>query len=169
MISSLKKNFSNNDLYGELLLVRARNLRWLKAAKLPKFSWKQPNAEIPDHPGVERFLKSDEVTFVYQGFNETNAAVSWINQFAGVHDNYSFNAVARHSNGINVEVILQKDRALYERLIKQYEGLMSELEDLEEQLKGFPEELVKLNSLKRPLTSDDELAVPKKVLHVNED
>ena len=126
LIFDLEYGYSTHRLYAELLLVRAKNLRSLKGVELPKFTWKQSNAVIPNHPDIEVFLKSDEMTFVYRGFNEANTARRWIRDFAVVKKNSCFTAVVRTLDGV-VEVILQKERTLYERLIESNLTTLSQL------------------------------------------
>ena len=51
---------------------------------------------IWSHDLVDRFLRSEEVTFVYNAFDSMDEAKRWINRFAGgENDDYSFIAWLR--------------------------------------------------------------------------
>ena len=152
LFRDLSIDFRTNESYGALILVRVQHLNSLTKDGPPKFTWKQPNGKITDHPSVESFLHSGEVTFVYNAFDSMNQARQWINEYAGEddEDRHSFTAVARRSeNGI--EVILQKGTEIYEKEKETFFLLVKEFENLTNQLKVFPKLLLKLNS---PVTPD---------------
>ena len=102
--------------------------------------------------------------FRLRKFPNVKKAKKWISQFAGSNEIYSFTAIARPSGDGTFEVILQKERDVYEKTKNQYFELMSELESLQETLKTIKT----LNAAtKRPTEFDSN--VPKKIHHTNED
>ena len=86
------------------------------------------------------------------------------------YENYSFTGIARKNQDGIVEVVLQKERELYQKTVDYYYALMAELEDLEDKLRmSYPRIYSKLGSLKRPLESADKGSnIPNKMQWVNE-
>ena len=91
LIHDLKKDFSKHPAYGELVRICVENLKMIQEDGMP-FSWSQLTAKIPLHPLVERFLHSEEVTFVYNAFNDVDDAKEFVRRFGGVNyrNCYSF-------------------------------------------------------------------------------
>ena len=163
-----------DDFYAELLYVYLKNLNTLQDKGCPKFTWQQPNAKLPDHPGVENFLKSDRVTFVYWKFDNIDEAKQWIDdneQGGHLHrwyQDYSFTGIARENQGI-VEVILQKERVLHDATKEKYFDLAIKIKNLERKLTNYPRVYSKLTaSSKRPSKSKNENCKRRRRL-VNED
>ena len=150
VLNKLLKDFKNNI---DLLKIRLTNLRSLKESGVPKLSWKQPNATLdPEDSEIEEFLQSEEITYVYPIFEDKEEALDWIRDYAGVSDTYSFTAIARKSPSDDgfYEVVLQKERHIFEKTKKKYFDLMLELEELEKRL-----DTSKSVSNKRATSGDD--------------
>ncbi|XP_066913950.1 uncharacterized protein [Clytia hemisphaerica] len=131
ILDKLLIDFQNEEFQTNLLKARLKNLESLREEGCPKFSWKQPNADIEEHNyRIREFLGSDEVTFIYRNLHNITEAKEWIKRHAGVHENCSFSAIAREVDG-KVEVVLQKGQEIYEKTKKEYFDLISELEELE--------------------------------------
>ena len=52
----------------------------------PKFSWKMPNAHLPQHPNVDMFLKSDRYSLSYM----TKLPVTFAKEFGGFQLNKGY-------------------------------------------------------------------------------
>ena len=171
LIDDLEKDHSSNSLYGEMLLVRLKDLKRLQNSGCPKFTWEQPEAYLWDNnPQIERFLRSDEVTFVYRNqrlFRTINDARRFLQENCSY---YSFTGIARKNQEGIIEIVLQKERDGHKKKVDRYFALMTELEDLEEKLsKSYPEVYSKLGSLKRPLESaEKDSNIPNKMQLLNE-
>eukprot|EP00111_Clytia_hemisphaerica_P023018 TCONS_00067734-protein len=167
LIDDFKIEFSKNDLYGELLLVRYNNLRTLKERGCPKFTWKQSDAHIYGHPAIERFLRSEEVTLVYRNFNDIDQAVEWLMIHSHWNEDHDFTGIVRGHEG-EIELILQKGRDLHERMIVKYTSFMDEMKELETRLKRFPKIYSKMGALKRtsPSSNKNDI-VPAKKAHLD--
>eukprot|EP00111_Clytia_hemisphaerica_P000034 TCONS_00000092-protein len=134
LIQDLKKDFYFKESYIDLVRVQIENLKTLQDKGCPKSYWEQPDAIFYDEH-IEEFLESDKVTLVVSDEfeNDLEYANSWINDYAGphLHRGYSFSAIARLSTEGTVEVILQKEKHIYERKRDGYFRLMNELFELE--------------------------------------
>ncbi|XP_066914712.1 uncharacterized protein [Clytia hemisphaerica] len=142
LIVDLKADFGMMKAYGSLLLVRALTLK--SNAIKPQLCWKQPNAEIRNHPVVTAFLKGDNDTFIYHNpdaFPTMDEARRWIGQKTHCifsDDSSDFTGIARQVDGV-IEVVLQKKQTEYQKQLKEYAKRLAELERLKRELKSsFP-------------------------------
>ncbi|XP_066929723.1 uncharacterized protein [Clytia hemisphaerica] len=137
LIIDLKTEFYHHDFYIDLVRVQIQNLKHLQVKGCPKFSWEQPDARFNRNTNIQDFLHSNKVTLKLIGrnifVNNLEIAHFWINDWAQPHIGlgFSFTAVARLSTEGTVEIILQKERHIYERKRDGYFKLMNELVDLE--------------------------------------
>ena len=123
LVCDLKEDFSGHDLYIDLVTIRIQNLKSLQIQGYPQFGWEQINTvEFRHSPEIQRFLDSNEVTYVHSGFFTFEEARSWMNEYAIPHmdDGYSFTAITRLSESGTIEVILQKERHVFEKKRNEY-------------------------------------------------
>ena len=130
---NLETDFVNKNTFVTLLQICMSNLESLQNSGILRHPWRQPFAKFPNDPPVEEFLKSDEVTFVYNHFQTIDEADVWISELSGSCDKYSFLAIARQA-GNGVQVILQKEIDWFEKTKLKYFDLMVELENLKKKL-----------------------------------
>ena len=154
LLHDLKSDFGSKHFYADIMLIRAQKLiiKLQEKDGFPKFSWKQCAALIPRHSKVTQFLRTNEVTFVYDSFESIGEAREWIDRHAGVklNEGYSFTAVARECSG-NVEVVIQKGREVHEIEKNKYLENANEFEKLKRKLKRFPARFSKISHFERPL------------------
>lgn len=97
-----------------------------KAKEIIDFGWQMPNATMPQHPQVERFLKSNLSSFNYSGsFNSIIAARSFATQFSGFKSSYSID-IKPYGSGKKAFVTIIKTNAYRNDLLarkKQLETL----------------------------------------------
>ena len=141
LIVNLKPDFGMKNEYGSLILLRAQHLK-VNGTK-PQLTWRQPEANIRNHPAVTAFLQGDDDTFIYRNiFPTVEEAKRWIRFNTSIFHHESdvtdFTGIARSVDGV-IEVILQKGRYMHQRKMKKYYKQMAELERFKRELKfSFP-------------------------------
>jgi hypothetical protein len=112
-----------------LAAARARQLRYPR----PTPSDQQRHADVPGHPQVTSFLRSDRTTMTYSCFNDINHA----RNFARKHF-WSYNPVESHSaradaggRGKSAYVTITKTKEIYTAQLAQYNRDQAELNTLQ--------------------------------------
>uniref|UniRef100_A0A7M5XH36 Uncharacterized protein n=2 Tax=Clytia hemisphaerica TaxID=252671 RepID=A0A7M5XH36_9CNID len=141
LIRDLKEDFSQHESYARLVSIRVENLTSLYQEGQPRLHWDQPNAEFPTDENIQAFLRGQQTTYSVLGkFPDLQAAGHWIDAYCrpSFIQSHSFSGIARISNVGSVELILQKERHIYEKENIAFRLLMEELTDLQDELRMFP-------------------------------
>ena len=157
LISDTKETHQHSTMYQHLLLRRFSFLKECISKGKPQIVWEQPNAELPQHPQVQQFLRSSKQTFVYQNFNGIRDARNWASKhFDGYYGSfdqqkkkgYCCSAVPSGAGKKASVTLSKKPQEFLKEKLQKFEKLSLELRKLSA-------------SLKRPL-ADDDSAIPVK-------
>lgn len=78
----------------KVLITHYINLINVQITKLNEFTWCMPNAELPGHREVEKFLRSDQQTVLYTNvFSSIHDAREFANTYGGTKPTYSVQIV----------------------------------------------------------------------------
>ena len=106
-------------------LLNASNLRFdylegVIGKGVPQFSWHQPNAVVPGHPQVEKFLRGPAESFTYRNFNNLKHARNWANKHS--RDTGCFMTLTPIGRGSSAGVEVVKTRQCHQREVEIFEG-----------------------------------------------
>jgi hypothetical protein len=78
----------------KVLITHYLNLISVEITKLNEFTWEMPNAELPGHREVEKFLRSDQQTVIYTNvFSSIHDAREFASTYGGTKPTYSVQIV----------------------------------------------------------------------------
>ncbi len=123
-----------------LSLPQNAHVRLLAAARAnqlhnpkPVFSNQQPHANVPGHPQVTYFLRSDETTMEYANFNNLNHARNFAKKHFGRYNEAEHHSARADADGrgANACVTIIKTKYYYRMMLKKYERDQAELLSLQ--------------------------------------
>lgn len=92
----------------------------LKITTAPPFTWRMPNAVVPKHPDIERFLQGENDVCVFKGFTAKTARV-FAERLESKKTVYRVRCeIMGNGSNTKLKVIKLKDFALIKKNFKEY-------------------------------------------------
>lgn len=141
-------NMPQNKHVRMLAAARAAQLRYPK----PTYSNQQPYANVPNHPQVTYFLRSDQTTLKYSNFNNLEHARNFGRKHFGGYNQREHHCARADADGrgSNAYVTITKTKDYYNTLLAKFQRDQAELQSLQPLL---DEPIVQES--KRQKTNDD--------------
>lgn len=104
--------------------------QWLekKLRERPQFSWKMPNAKMPNHPKIEQFLWSDQQTLVYGNLNDHSHLRNFIRKYSNSYSwgDGGYSVEMKEQPGLKVHI--KKTRHWFDQKDREFVSYSSEFE-----------------------------------------
>jgi hypothetical protein len=101
--------------------------KW-KSLEVPKFSWQMPKATVPDHPEVEKFLRSSEKTLRYTNLSDNDQMYILATDLEKNGARMGFSVSVTPDETFPCEIV--KTREYYTRVARDFKEMKSESDEL---------------------------------------